>query len=346
MRRSKARLSLAIAFAFVALPCFIGTPGALAVSGSITDVHSAGGRVAATYTTNYDLCTDSATCFWSSTAYYYRAAHKCTPNYRAELAYVGESHETSGSETKRDFFYPIYTGSIRICLYVDGLLGDTHFLAQALTRGRPPSPPGPARIAFNRACYRERSRVHMTGRGFERGDTLTVRHSLGPEDVIGANAGGRFAYNFFAPVISNQSTPKQRRVRVTVKGERYYDIPARSARGSFLVTTLAVATTPNLPSYGDIPRRVRYRLSGFKHGRPIYAHWRHNGHSSGHQRLGRAHGPCGELRSARLAFRERVDGPGRWEIQFDQHKSYSPRSEPKTWLEFRIVRTFLRLRTG
>lgn len=98
-------------------------------SGSITDVHATDGQVAATYTTNFAICSGTY-CGWFAHAYQYPAAQACAPG-GSHLTYVGDLHGTSGGETVTDDFYPAYDGAIRICLYAyhDG---HDYFIAEAV----------------------------------------------------------------------------------------------------------------------------------------------------------------------------------------------------------------------
>lgn len=352
MARSTTKpLAVAAAFVLVALLFLVWAPRALAYSGSIDNVHAVGTQVEATYTTNFDLCTESGYCGWFAHAYQYPASQNCAPE-GSHITFVGSLHESSGSETATDSFYPAYSGSIRLCLYALHS-GDNYFIAEAVysppTDTQPPvkNPPPKTHphISVSGACHREGSAVRLSGRGFNSGESVRIELNPGPDRFARTNSNGRLARSFPAPSISSLSpeVPKHRTVRVRVKES---GLGASSAVGSFLVTTVAVATRPQLPLYGDIPRRVSYRLSGFKAGRPIFAHWRHGHRSAGDQRLGRVHGACGDLRSAKFAFRSKISGSGRWTIQFDQRRSFSPRVQPQARLSFSIVETFLRGQAG
>lgn len=123
-----ARLSpLALLAAVVAL--LAAAPAASASSGSITNVHSVGGEVEATYSSNFDTCSEGY-CGWYPHAWQYPASQPCAPN-GSHLTYVGSFHSASGSETANDRFYPASSGQIRICLYGYQAGTDT-FLAEAL----------------------------------------------------------------------------------------------------------------------------------------------------------------------------------------------------------------------
>ncbi|HEX5989282.1 MAG TPA: hypothetical protein VFY75_03595 [Solirubrobacterales bacterium] len=93
------------------------------MSGAISNVHAiSGGRVEATYTTNFDHCVGGY-CGWFPEAWQYPSSQPCSPN-GAHIAYVGDVHTGSGSETAREDFYPEY-GALRLCLYVNQ--GDSRF---------------------------------------------------------------------------------------------------------------------------------------------------------------------------------------------------------------------------
>lgn len=115
-------------------------PPAQAASGSITNVHAVGDEVEATYTTNMDIC-DESYCGWFPNAYQYPASQPCAPN-GAHLTYVGDFHDTSGSEIATDRFFPAFEGTLRICLYAYQS-GNEYFIAET-TFTPPPSTPPPS----------------------------------------------------------------------------------------------------------------------------------------------------------------------------------------------------------
>ncbi|MFN8163079.1 MAG: hypothetical protein U0R26_04460 [Solirubrobacterales bacterium] len=121
--------TLVVLVALAGLFFLIQAPPTLASSGSITNVHANGGKVEATYTTNFDVC-DGSYCGWFPHAWQYPASQSCQPN-GSHFTYVGQVHGTSGSETATDYFYPAYTGPIRICLY-GYQSGNNYFIAEAV----------------------------------------------------------------------------------------------------------------------------------------------------------------------------------------------------------------------
>lgn len=203
-------------------------------------------------------------------------------------------------------------------------------------------------ISFDKSCYREDTAVRLAGHGFTPGKALDIVVSSGPDYASVADTAGGFAETFPAPGVWQlflPKTPEQERVTVKVEEQTSLFEPAGiSAEGSFLVTTLAVASSPELPKFfpGRLPSRVAWRLSGFVSGRWIYAHYRHAGKTRAIERLGRARGPCGTLRTGRRPFRGRFRShAGTWTIQFDQQRSYSSRSQPRQRVSLRVTRSIV-----
>lgn len=126
------------ALALTAIVLLAQAPSALASSGSITNVHTVGEQVSATYTTNFDSCGEFS-CAWYPYAVHYPASQSCSPG-SANLTYVGNFHSEAGSEVATDTFYPQYTGAIRICLYASGT-EDDYLVAETVHTYTPPAPP-------------------------------------------------------------------------------------------------------------------------------------------------------------------------------------------------------------
>ncbi len=99
------------------------------MSGAIVDVHAvAGGKVAATYVTNFHVCT-TGYCGWYPHAWQVPASQPCSVD-KSHLTYVGNSHSSGGSERTTDDFYPGYD-ALRICLYAYHS-GQEYFIADTV----------------------------------------------------------------------------------------------------------------------------------------------------------------------------------------------------------------------
>lgn len=118
---------------FIAQAVF--TPSS-SMSGAITNVHPVpGGKLSATYTTNFHHCT-TGYCGWFPEAWEVPASQRCAP-HGPHITYVGETHSAGGTETSTDTFYPHYD-ALRICLYARHSSTD-YFIAEA-TYYRTPAP--------------------------------------------------------------------------------------------------------------------------------------------------------------------------------------------------------------
>lgn len=157
-------------------------PSSGSVSGSIHNVHTvSGGRVSATYTTNFSICAASGSCSWYPHAWQIPASRSCSVD-KSHLTYVGTVHTTSGTETKTATFTPAFSGSSRLCLYAYQA-GTEHLVAQAVfTRKAPASRQltlTRARTLVRRALTRRFGVRFSRGFGYQRScsrrSTLRVR---------------------------------------------------------------------------------------------------------------------------------------------------------------------------
>jgi hypothetical protein len=110
------------------------------------------------------------------------------------------------------------------------------------------------------------------------------------------------------------------------------DNPINAAGRLARVTELDVVLRPRTAS----PRsRVRYRGRGFTTPGAVYAHYIHRGKLRRTVRLARTTGACGTFSVRRRQLPIRRPRLGRWTIQVDQQRSYSP--EPATnWVRMAI----------
>jgi hypothetical protein len=130
-------LGLAIGL-LLALPA-----GAIADSGSVTDVHPvAGGQLQATFTASHSYCTSYGFCGWFPKASQVPVTSACDQTH---LIWVGDNESVAATQTRTDTFYPLNAGSLRLCVYTydptngDVLVGETVYT--------PPAPASPAPTA-------------------------------------------------------------------------------------------------------------------------------------------------------------------------------------------------------
>jgi hypothetical protein len=110
----------------------------------------------------------------------------------------------------------------------------------------------------------------------------------------------------------------QRQFTLTVAEEGR---PANTVQATSLVTALAVRMVPReaRPS-----QRVRFFGRGFTGGRPVFGHYVYHGDLRKTVRFGRPHGPCGRFRVKRRQIPIAHPRRGRWTLQVDTQRTYSP----------------------
>ena len=114
------------------------------------------------------------------------------------------------------------------------------------------------------------------------------------------------------------------------KGEREVVITARDAVSEVVkttrVTNLAMTVKPKRAPAGT---RVRFRGRGFTEPAPVFAHYLYGGREQRRVRLARAStGPCGTFSVKRHLVPVENARPGRWIMQVDQKREYSPEPDP------------------
>ncbi len=125
-----------------------------------------------------------------------------------------------------------------------------------------------------------------------------------------------------------------------LKGERALAVTVRDAASQVdkvtRVTNLAMRVNPRNATPG---RRVRFRGRGFTLAAPVYAHYVFAGKEEKTVRLARrSTSPCGTFSVKRRLIP--IDGArtGRWTLQVDQKRAYSPDPDP-VWVRRPIVVT-------
>ena len=121
------------------------------------------------------------------------------------------------------------------------------------------------------------------------------------------------------------------------RGERAFTLEARDGVNAVTtqsrVTNLAVFMRPKRAAPS---RRVRFRGRGFMLDAPIYAHYLYDGDEQKTVRLTRrSTAPCGTFGVRRRQIPVAKPRTGRWVVQFDQKKAYSPQPDP-VWVRLPI----------
>lgn len=185
-------------------------------------------------------------------------------------------------------------------------------------------------VAVDRSCYTEGDGVTVGGTGFTPGSRVSISGAgfYGQAPVL---VNGAFVYRGMAPLASPNAKPGSKKIPFTVTGSA-----GRSASGALRVAPLAVRLKP---SRANPRRRVRWSFSGFPRGSKIYGHFSRGGRTSRH-RFGRAHGPCGTLktRARLLPIPKRRVHTGLYRVQIDTNRRLVTSALPRLVLGLRVYR--------
>jgi hypothetical protein len=184
----------------------------------------------------------------------------------------------------------------------------------------------PLKECYVAATKEQREEVVLAGSGFTPGAALDVLLDGAPAGAAVADGSGAFGpLSVSAPY--RRSGQRQFVVRVVERAN-----PANAVEARSLVTALSTRLVPE----PRLPReKVRWRGRGFTGDGKVYAHYVRRGKVRRTVSLGRPAGACGRLRVRRpqFPFRPRV---GRWRVQLDQQRRWSPR--PRSVYTFFTVR--------
>jgi hypothetical protein len=180
-----------------------------------------------------------------------------------------------------------------------------------------------ARVSIGSRCYRERTRIRVTGSGFRPGAEVDIEVGGSRAGAAIADSSGRIRGSAKAPGL-NTSLPGSRRYEVAAH-ER--SNTANRATASVRVAALAFDVSPSL--FVPPGTKVRFKLSGFAARKSLYAHYRFGGSTRANVRLGRTRAPCGTLSRRAAMIPKRIARKGRWVVQFDIRRGYSPRTKPR-----------------
>ena len=193
-----------------------------------------------------------------------------------------------------------------------------------------PASAAAATLDTDRSCFREGSRVRLSGDGFTPGSPIAITLRGEPYGATTADAQGRIEAIGRAPAI--RESFESLSLRATDARD-----PNRQGTAVLRVTKLDVSVTPR--SGGRANRRVTFRVRGFTERGPLYLHYlTPGGRLYDSVRLGRLRGSCGTLAVRRELIPSRRARPGRWRLRFDTRKRYSARTRPQVRLAVRVRR--------
>jgi hypothetical protein len=169
-----------------------------------------------------------------------------------------------------------------------------------------------------------RETIEVAGMDFAQESTVDVLFDGVLMGVAPTGSTGEFAISFPAPFL--------------LKGERPLVVTVRDAAQQVdkvtRVTNLAMRVSPRRAAPGQ---RVRFRGRGFTQAAPVFAHYVFGGKEQKTVRLARrSTSPCGTFNVKRRLIPIDNARNGRWIMQVDQKRAYSPEPDP-VWVRRPIV---------
>jgi hypothetical protein len=173
------------------------------------------------------------------------------------------------------------------------------------------------------ACYREQSRVNLTGTGFTpNGAVVFTRDGKPVGDPVLADPGGQLTPSLILPGLVSD----QRRLTYVATDQTDRSLAAQ-------VSLLVTATDVTLSPAGGPPNRLlTIRARGFFGGRTLYAHVVRTGKKPGRTRtlrIGTVRGDCRTATARRRLFSKHTK-PGHYRVQFDTYRHYRGRRTVET----------------
>jgi hypothetical protein len=169
-----------------------------------------------------------------------------------------------------------------------------------------------------------RETIEIKGVDFAQESTVDVLFDGVLMGVAPTGSTGEFAISFPAPFL--------------LKGERPLVVTVRDAAQQVdkvtRITNLAMRVSPRRAAPGQ---RVRFRGRGFTQPAPVFAHYVFGGKEQKTVRLARrSTSPCGTFNVKRRLIPIDNARNGRWIMQVDQKRAYSPEPDP-VWVRRPIV---------
>jgi hypothetical protein len=206
-----------------------------------------------------------------------------------------------------------------------------------------------ATLTFDKPCYlaaqpglEKGQVVNFTGAGFT--PNAPVTGTLDGEPIGSGSASPT------GDITGSVNAPAVRSGKFGAAGTLVLTDGVSTISARFLVSNLAADF---LPARGN-PRsqKVRFYVYGFdafqaalnrKTGQNIYLHIIDpKGKIRSNKKMGRAKGPCGNLKSARMRILRFEPTPGSWRFVFDYHRKYSRKSTPQAGVRYIVTRTVVR----
>jgi len=192
-----------------------------------------------------------------------------------------------------------------------------------------------ATISTKKACYvavdpDEQLKVPVTGSGYTPGEKIVVEVlEFGEDDSI-------LGYKFFIPdangkiagAITNtyafSDAVSAEKVRLRVRGG---EDEATLVEAPMWMAYRELTATPW--HHVKPHQTITLEGAGFKSGKPLYAHYVHDGKQVMSAKVGKTTGPCGLIKTKTQLFPFKHSHFGEYDVQYDNSKKYNPKTHPK-----------------
>lgn len=192
-----------------------------------------------------------------------------------------------------------------------------------------------AELRADHACYvGGAEEVELTATGFRPGATVDFRQRGITVASVPANDLGQAQVRRRAPRHPGGRTSLATAFVEFSADQR--DDPDTRAATRVSITNFTGSFSPRRPRPN---RRMRIRLTGFLPGQRIYLHYVRGRRSVATRSLGRARGDCGRLTATVRRWPLRRVAAGRWRLQADARRRWSPRTRAQ-FFTVRLTRSY------
>lgn len=184
-----------------------------------------------------------------------------------------------------------------------------------------------ATLAVSAPCYvnvnsAKGAPIDITGTGYTPGDMILVQgNAVSGTTTAGPN--GSINLVTTGPILPF-SGPGSGSTTLTSQDET-----SGAANLAQTAVTVANFSVDTQPSVAKPSRKVTWRFSGFRPGRSIYVHYLRKGKVLARMAFGRAHGPCGTLKTHDRFYPGGHPHYSKYQVVFDQVKRYTKRARPR-----------------
>ena len=186
-----------------------------------------------------------------------------------------------------------------------------------------------ATLAAGKSCYIRDRDARIAGSGFAPESPVEFSVNGRPMTTATSDPNGDVLVVYALP---GTRTEKRLVVRAT-------DAVGTAAQTTIYVSSELRVTTDSIEGENLRTWRARFRLYGFLRGRAYLHYLNPRGRHKKTVRLGRLRGPCGRLHTEKRRVMP-FDDPqyGRWRLQFDTRRRYSPATPRKRVVPVRVYR--------